>query len=84
MANFELHEIAFPTLTEAQIAQLGSCTAASLVTYAAGEVLFPVGDRDFKFFVVRSGRSRSSTTPARRRRPSPSTAPASSPATCRT
>jgi thioredoxin reductase (NADPH) len=55
MANFELHEIAFPTLTEAQIAQLGSCTAASLSSYAAGDVLIHFGDRDFKFFVVRSG-----------------------------
>ena len=55
MANFELHEIAFPTLTDIQIAQLGSCTAASLVTYAAGDVLVHFGDRDFKFFVVRSG-----------------------------
>jgi thioredoxin reductase (NADPH) len=55
MANFELHEIAFPTLTDVQIAQLGSCTAASLVTYAAGDVLVHFGDRDFKFFVVRSG-----------------------------
>ena len=55
MAQFDLHEIAFPTLTDEQIAQLGSCTAASLVTYAAGDVLVHVGDRDFKFFVVRSG-----------------------------
>ena len=55
MANFELHEIAFPTLTEAQIGQLGSCTAASLSSYAAGDVLIHFGDRDFKFFVVRSG-----------------------------
>jgi thioredoxin reductase (NADPH) len=55
MANFELHEIAFPTLTDAQIAQLGSCTAASLSSYAAGDVLIHFGDREFKFFVVRSG-----------------------------
>ena len=55
MAQFDLHEIAFPTLTEEQIAQLGSCTAASLSTHAPGDVLVHVGDRDFKFFVVRSG-----------------------------
>ncbi len=55
MANFELHEIAFPTLTDAQIAQLGSCTAALRSSYAAGDVLVHFGDRDFKFFVVRSG-----------------------------
>ncbi len=55
MAQFELHETAFPTLTDAQIAQLGSCTAATPSTYAPGDVLVHVGDRDFKFFVVRSG-----------------------------
>ena len=55
MAQFELHETAFPTLTDAQIAQLGSCTAATHSTYATGDVLVHVGDRDFKFFVVRSG-----------------------------
>ncbi len=55
MAQFDLHETAFPTLSEAQIAQLGSCTAASLSRYAAGDVLVHFGDRDFKFFVVRSG-----------------------------
>jgi thioredoxin reductase (NADPH) len=55
MAQFELHETAFPTLTDAQIAQLGSCTAATPSTYAAGDVLVHFGDRDFKFFVVRSG-----------------------------
>jgi thioredoxin reductase (NADPH) len=55
MAQFDLHEIAFPALTEAQIAQLGRCTAAKLQRYTAGDVLIHVGDRDFKFFVVRSG-----------------------------
>ena len=55
MAQFDLHEIAFPTLTDAQIAQLGSCTAAIPSTYAAGDVLVHFGDRDFKFFVIRSG-----------------------------
>ena len=55
MAQFDLHEIAFPTLTDLQIAQLGSCTAATPSTYSAGDVLVHVGDRDFKFFVVRSG-----------------------------
>src|SRR4249920_752392 len=55
MAQFDLHETAFPTLTEPQIAQLGSCTAASLSKHAAGDVLVHFGDRDFRFFVVRSG-----------------------------
>ena len=55
MAQFDLHEIAFPTLDDEQITDLGGCTGASLATYAAGDVLVHVGDRDFKFFVIRSG-----------------------------
>jgi len=55
MAQFDLHETAFPTLDETQIAKLGSCTGASLSKYSAGDVLVHVGDRNFKFFVVRSG-----------------------------
>ena len=53
MAQFDLHEIAFPTLDDTQIAELGDCTAATLSTYVAGDVIFQVGDRNFKFFVVR-------------------------------
>ena len=55
MAQFDLHEIAFPSLDDEQVAKLGSCTATSVTNYAAGDVLVQVGDRDFKFFVVRSG-----------------------------
>ena len=55
MAQFDLHEIAFPSLDDEQIAKLGSCTATSVTKYAAGDVLVQVGARDFKFFVVRSG-----------------------------
>ena len=55
MAEHNLHSIAFPTLDEAQIAELGLCTAAALKSYRDGETLFAVGDRDFKFHVVKSG-----------------------------
>src|SRR4029450_10483756 len=55
MAQFDLHEIAFPTLDDEQMTDLGGCTGASLANYAAGDVLVHVGDRDFKFFVIRSG-----------------------------
>ena len=55
MAQFDLHEIAFPSLDDTQIAKLGSCTATSVTKYTSGDVLVQVGDRDFKFFVVRSG-----------------------------
>src|SRR5882672_1859318 len=55
MAEHELRRVAFPTLTAAQMAELGRCAGASLQRYRAGEVLFDVGERDFKFFVVKSG-----------------------------
>ena len=50
-----LHSVAFPTLDEAQIAELGHCTMAAPKLYRDGQTLFAVGDRDFKFFIVRSG-----------------------------
>jgi thioredoxin reductase (NADPH) len=50
-----LQASAFPTLDEVQIAELRRCTGASLERYPAGRALFEVGDRDFKFFVVKSG-----------------------------
>jgi thioredoxin reductase (NADPH) len=55
MAQFDLHEIAFPTLTDEQMTKLSGCTGASISTYSAGDVLVHAGDRDFKFFVIRSG-----------------------------
>ena len=55
MAEHDLHAVAFPTLDEAQIAALGRCPLTTLKRYRDGEKLFEVGDRDFKFFVVKSG-----------------------------
>src|SRR5262245_27507481 len=55
MADENLRAVAFPRLGEADIASLARCTAASVERYRAGEPLFQAGDRDFKFFVVRSG-----------------------------
>jgi thioredoxin reductase (NADPH) len=55
MAERDLHAIAFPTLDEAHIAELGRCTGAVLKLYKDGETLFAVGDQDFKFFIVISG-----------------------------
>jgi thioredoxin reductase (NADPH) len=55
MATPGLRELAFPTLDAAQLAQLGRCSGATLERYPAGQALFQVGDRDFKFFVVESG-----------------------------
>ena len=55
MAEHNLWSIAFPTLDEAQITQLEGCTNASRKVYRNGETLFAVGDRDFKFHIIKSG-----------------------------
>jgi thioredoxin reductase (NADPH) len=55
MAEHNLWSIAFPTLNEAQIAELARCTTATPKLYRDGQTLFAVGDRDFKFFIVKSG-----------------------------
>src|ERR1043165_7493620 len=55
MAEPDLRGVAFPTLDAARIAELERCVHASLKRYHAGEALFKVGDRDFKFFVIKSG-----------------------------
>jgi thioredoxin reductase (NADPH) len=55
MAEPDLRAVAFPTLDEAQMAKLGRCTGSSLKRYRDGERLFQVGERDFPFFVVKSG-----------------------------
>ena len=55
MAEHDLQSVAFPTLDDAQIAELGRCTHAAPHLYRDGETLFAVGDRDFKFHVIRSG-----------------------------
>jgi len=55
MATHKLRSFAFPTLHESQIEELGCCAGASLKRYQDGQTLFRVGERDFKFFVVKSG-----------------------------
>src|SRR5205807_7322434 len=55
MAEHDLQSIAFPTLGEAQVTRLSGCTAAVSRSYKDGQTLFAVGDRDMKFFVVKSG-----------------------------
>jgi thioredoxin reductase (NADPH) len=55
MPEYDLRAVAFPTLDEKQISQLGTCTRTSVARVPAGHVLFQVGDRDFRFFVVKSG-----------------------------
>jgi thioredoxin reductase (NADPH) len=55
MAEHDLQTIAFPVLSEAQLASLDRCAGGSIKRFQDGQKLFRVGDRDFKFFVVRSG-----------------------------
>jgi thioredoxin reductase (NADPH) len=55
MSPQDLHAVAFPRLDEAQFATLARCAGASLNRYPDGHYLFRVGQRDFKFFVVKSG-----------------------------
>jgi thioredoxin reductase (NADPH) len=55
MPEHDLQSVAFPRLDASQIAALSGCAAASLVHYNAGQKLFQVGDRDYRFFVIASG-----------------------------
>jgi thioredoxin reductase (NADPH) len=55
MAEHDLLSIAFPALDETQITRLGDCASAVSRLYKNGQTLFAVGDRDCKFFVVKSG-----------------------------
>ncbi len=55
MAEYDLRSVAFPTLDAAQIARLAACAAAVCRAFDDGQTLFAVGDRDPRFFVVKSG-----------------------------
>jgi thioredoxin reductase (NADPH) len=55
MPEHDLQSVAFPRLDGSQIAALSGCAAVSLVRYQAGQKLFHVGDRDYRFFVIASG-----------------------------
>jgi len=55
MAEHTLNSIAFPVLDADQIAQAANCTAVAPRKCRDGEILIAVGDRAFKFFIVKSG-----------------------------
>ena len=55
MAEHTLHSVAFPVLDDAQIAQAARCTTISPKHFRDGETLVSVGERGFKFFIVKSG-----------------------------
>ena len=56
MAEHDLRSVAFPKLDESQMAALDRCPLTKLAWYRDGEKLFKVGDRDFKFYVIKSGK----------------------------
>ncbi len=55
MSELDVHEIAFPELSAAQIAEIAECSCVARRHYDAGEILFSVGERDFPFFIIESG-----------------------------
>jgi thioredoxin reductase (NADPH) len=55
MATQDLNAIAFPRLSEPQIAKLGRYAGAPTKKFRTGQALFRCGDRDSKFFVIKSG-----------------------------
>src|SRR5438128_10298430 len=55
MVEHNLHSVAFPTLEQSLIDDLSRCSSVTTKTYRDGQTLFSVGDRDFKFFIVKSG-----------------------------
>src|SRR5881275_2969896 len=55
MAAQDLDAMAFPKLTEEQMTRLAHYAGAITKTFRAGEALFRAGDRDPKFFVIKSG-----------------------------
>jgi thioredoxin reductase (NADPH) len=55
MAEQDLNAIGFPTLTETQMAALERYADAAPKKFPAGAALFHAGDRDPKFYVIKSG-----------------------------
>jgi thioredoxin reductase (NADPH) len=56
MDELDLNVVAFPKLTKEQIDEIAECSRASRLHFAPGHILFQVGDRDFPFFILESGR----------------------------
>jgi len=55
MEGNDLRSIAFPKLKDNELASLGSCPLTALKRFRDRETMFDVGDRECKFFVVKSG-----------------------------
>jgi thioredoxin reductase (NADPH) len=55
MEKNDLQALAFPRLSDTELASLATCPNTTLKHYRAGETLFDVGDRDFAFNIVKTG-----------------------------
>src|SRR5712692_4748957 len=55
MAEPTLQSVAFPTLDEAQMVELGGFAGEPPRRYRDGQTLITVGERDFKFLLIKSG-----------------------------
>jgi thioredoxin reductase (NADPH) len=55
MPNHDLNAAAFPKLDDGQMTALERCPLTVLKRFRDGEKLFQAGDREFKFFVIKSG-----------------------------
>ena len=55
MVEHDLHDVAFPTLTEAQLSSVSRCPRTRLRQFHAGDKLFVACDRDPRFFILESG-----------------------------
>jgi len=55
MAATDLNSVAFPRLDDAHMSALERCAGATLKHYATADKLIEVGERGFKFFVIKSG-----------------------------
>jgi thioredoxin reductase (NADPH) len=55
MPTNDLHAAAFPKLDDRHMSALEQCDKTTLKRYGRGEKLFRVGDREFKFFVIKTG-----------------------------
>jgi thioredoxin reductase (NADPH) len=55
MESRELRAIAFPKLSDTELAALGRCPMMVLKHFRAGDKLFEVGERNYNFCVIKSG-----------------------------
>jgi thioredoxin reductase (NADPH) len=55
MAERDLHSVAFPKFTAEQMEAFGSCSLTKARQFRDGDKLFDTGQRESKFFVIKSG-----------------------------